>query len=184
MKTILGLEKGVVRLVPYTPEWKKYYDQEKNSLQGILGSTVLDIQHVGSTSIAGMPSKPIIDIAIAVADFERARVCIPLIEWLGYEYKGEFGIPRRRYFVKGNPRTFHIHMSEITSDEWQNTLLFRDYLRRHPDLSDEYAELKYELALQYPADREAYLEGKADFIRGIIRLAKGLDGIGRFPDED
>ncbi len=174
MNTVLGLEKGVVRLVPYSAEWRQYFELEKNSLLSVLGTTILDIQHVGSTSIPGMPSKPIIDIAIAVADFEQARVCIPLIEPLGYEYKGEFGIPRRHYFVKGDPRTFHIHMSEITSDEWQNTLFFRDYLRHHADLSDEYAGLKYKLAQRYPLDREAYLQGKADFIQRIIRLAKGL----------
>lgn len=52
-----------------------------------------------------MPAKPIIDIATAVKGFEEAQVCIPLVERLGYEYKGEFGIPRRHYFVKGTPRT-------------------------------------------------------------------------------
>lgn len=165
---MLGLEKGIVRLIPYTPEWKRYFEQEKNALQEVLGSTILEIQHVGSTAIPGMPAKPIVDIAIAVADFEEARVCIPLIETLGYEYKGEFGIPRRHYFVKGEPRLFHIHMSEITSTEWQNHILFRDFLCRHPEDAREYAQLKQQLALRYPHDREAYLEGKAAFIEGVL----------------
>ena len=131
---------------------------------------------MGSTSIPGMLAKPIIDIAIAVADFEDARVCIPLMEGLGYEYKGEFGIPLRHYFVKGDPRTFHVHMSEITSLEWQNTLLFRDYLCQHADLAAEYAELKTRLALKYPQDRTAYLDGKTEFVQRVLQIARaGLE---------
>ena len=170
---MLGLEKGVVRLEAYTPEWKRYFEWEKDALQVVLGSNVLDIQHVGSTSIPGMPAKPIVDIAIAVADFEEARACIPLIESHGYEYKGEFGIPHRHYFVKGDPRLFHIHMCEIDSIVWQNQLLFRDYLVRHKDKAKDYAQLKQQLALKYPNDREAYLDGKASFIEEVIQLARG-----------
>ncbi len=169
---MLGLEKNVVRLTPYTPEWKRYFEQEKAALQEELGSAILDIQHVGSTSIPGMPAKPIVDIAIAVADFEEAKACIPLIEALGYEYKGEFGIPHRHYFVKGEPRLFHIHMSEINSTEWQNHILFRDYLCQHPEIAKEYAELKQQLALKFPRDREAYLEGKAAFIEGVLTKSR------------
>ncbi len=165
---MLGLEQGIVRLVPYSSEWKEYFEREKAALQSTLGEKILDIQHIGSTSIPGMPAKPIIDIAIAVDDFEDAKVCIPIIESLGYEYKGEFGIPHRHYFVKGNPRLFHIHMSEITSIEWQNTIQFRDYLRAHPGAAQEYADLKQQLALKYPQDREAYLEGKTEFVEGVL----------------
>ncbi len=168
---MLGLERGVVRLVPYAPEWKDYFELEKVALQQALGSYILDIQHIGSTAIPGMPAKPIVDIAIAIVDFEEAKAYIPLIEKLNYEYKGEFGIPRRHYFVKGNPRLFHIHMSEITSIEWQNTLLFRDYLRQHSDVAQEYARLKKELATKYPQDREAYLDGKTAFVEQVLQSA-------------
>ncbi len=165
---MLGLEKGVVRLVPYTSEWKRYFEQERAALQAALRDKILDIQHVGSTAIPGMLAKPIVDIAIAVADFDEARACIPLVEGLGYEYKGEFGIPHRHYFVKGDPRLFHLHMSEIDSLEWQNTLLFRDYLRDHPGAASEYAQLKQRLAARFPQDREAYLDGKTEFVEGIL----------------
>jgi GrpB-like predicted nucleotidyltransferase (UPF0157 family) len=175
---VLGLEKGVVRLVPYSPDWKLFFILEKAHLQQVLGSAILDIQHIGSTSIPGMPAKPIIDIAIGVQDFERARPCIPLIEGLGYEYRGEFGIPHRHYFVKGNPRLFHLHMSEITSNEWKNALLFRNYLCRHPEAAKEYALLKQQLASKYTQDREAYLEGKTEFIQRIIQIASSEVEIG------
>jgi GrpB-like predicted nucleotidyltransferase (UPF0157 family) len=169
---MLGLERGLVRLVPYAPEWRVYFEREKASLQVVLGSKVLDIQHIGSTSIPGMLAKPIIDIAIAVSDFDEAKALIPMVESLGYEYKGEFGIPHRHYFVKGDPRLFHIHLSEITSIEWQNTILFRDYIRQHLDLAEEYAQLKQQLAQQYPQDREAYLNGKTAFVEKVLQLAR------------
>ncbi len=173
---MLGLEKGVVRLVPYSSEWIRYFEQEKGALHAALGDKILDIQHVGSTSIPGMLAKPIVDIAIAVADFDEARACIPQLESLGYEYKGEFGIPRRHYFVKGDPRLFHLHMSEIDSLEWQNTLLFRDYLRDHPGAASEYAQLKQQLAARFPQDREAYLDGKSEFVQGILKICRANQG--------
>jgi GrpB-like predicted nucleotidyltransferase (UPF0157 family) len=159
-------------LVPYTPAWKGYFEREKATLQVVLGTKILDIQHIGSTSIPGMIAKPIIDIAIAVVDFDEAKVCIPLVESLGYEYKGEFGIPRRHYFVKGDPRLFHIHMSEASGAEWENTLLFRDYLCNHPDMAEEYAQLKQQLAKKHPQDRQAYLDGKTAFVEKVLCLAR------------
>jgi GrpB-like predicted nucleotidyltransferase (UPF0157 family) len=166
--TVIGLEKGVVRLEPYTPEWKRIFEAEKAALHEKLGSMVSDIQHVGSTSIPGMPAKPIIDIAIGVADFYEARRCISLIEAQGYEYRGEFGIPKRHYFSKGDPRTFHIHMLEIGSQNWNDLLLFRDTLSTHSEMAAEYASLKRRLASRFPRDREAYLEGKAEFIKKLL----------------
>ena len=169
---MIGLERDIVRLVRYTAEWKRLFEQEKTRLQAAIGPYVLDIQHVGSTAIPGMVAKPIIDISIAVTNFEEARVCIQPIEGLGYEYRGEFGIPRRHYFVKGDPRTHHIHMNEIDSRDLENQVLFRDYLIQHPGLAEEYAALKAELAGRYPADREAYLDGKAPFIERVLGMAR------------
>jgi GrpB-like predicted nucleotidyltransferase (UPF0157 family) len=173
---MIGLERGMVRLLPYDPGWVGIFEAERSTLLYAVGEQILDIQHVGSTAIPGMLSKPIIDIANAVADFERARVCIPLMEDLGYEFRGEQGIPRRHLFAKGNPRTFHVHMLEIESLEWQNHLLFRDFLCQHPDAAEAYAQLKIKLAERFPRDREAYTEGKAEFVQGVLRQARGVGG--------
>ena len=143
-----------------------------------VGYHILDIQHVGSTAIPGIPAKPIIDIAIAVANFEAAHVCIAPIEQLGYLYRGEYGLPRRHYFVKGNPRTHHLHMNEMNSQDWQNQILFRDYLRQHPEMAQAYAALKTRLAGQYQQDRERYLQEKAPFIEEVLRLAALSEGGG------
>ena len=169
----IGLERGVVRLATYDPEWPRLFEQEKARLQAALGGQVLDIQHIGSTSIPGLTAKPILDIAIAVENFEAAFACVPLIEKLGYEFMGEHGILRRHYFVKRDPRsTHHIHMLELTNAEYQAHLLFRDYLRLHPEAITQYQTLKQRLAEQHPNDREAYTDGKAEFIGQILALAK------------
>jgi len=142
-------------------------------MEAALGAFVLDIQHIGSTSVPNLPAKPIIDIGIAVRDFEAAFVCIAPIEALGYIYRGENGIPRRHFFRKGDPeRTHHIHMVEVESAEWAQQLLFRDYLRSHSDALRQYADLKIDLARRYPKDREAYLAAKAPLIGEILALAR------------
>ncbi len=169
---MIGLKSGIVELAPYTAEWRRLFEEEKAGLHAAVGQYVLDIQHVGSTAIPGMIAKQIIDIGIAVRDFEEARVCIRPIEQLGYEYRGEQGIPRRHYFVKGDPRTHHIHMNEIRSRDWEDQVLFRDYLIQHPELAEEYAGLKKELGRRYPTGPEAYQDGKASFIERVLRMAR------------
>jgi GrpB-like predicted nucleotidyltransferase (UPF0157 family)/ADP-ribose pyrophosphatase YjhB (NUDIX family) len=151
------------------PEWERLFEEEKAVLVAALGNCILDIQHVGSTSIPDIPAKPIIDIAIAVEDFAQATACIRQVIGLGYEYRGENGIPRRHYFVKRDPlTTHHIHMVEKTSWDWETLLLFRDRLRQEPELAREYAELKTALAQEFVQDRDRYLNGKAPFIERVI----------------
>ena len=133
----------------------------------------LDIQHVGSTSIPGVPAKPILDILVGVEDYEEAKVCIRPLERIGYLYKGEYGIPRRHYFVQGDPRTHHLHMVERTSDMWRGTILFRDFLRNDPDSAREYAEAKEELAARFSKDRASYQQQKDKVVERILKRAIG-----------
>ncbi len=132
----------------------------------------MDIQHVGSTSIPEMPAKPILDIAVAVESFEGATLCIRPLEELGYTYRGENGIPRRHYFVKGEPRTHHLHMVEATSAMYKEYILFRDYLVQHPDIALEYALLKKRLAQQFVTERQKYQEQKDPFVQRILQLVQ------------
>ena len=177
---VIGLERGIVRLAPYTTDWQRLFEQEKARIQTAIGHWTLDIQHVGSTSIPGIVAKPILDIGVAVEDFEEANVCIEPLEQLGYEYHGENGIPRRHFFVMGDPRTHHLHVNEIHSRDWENQVFFRDYLILHSESAEEYTALKLSLAERFPTDRDAYLEGKASFIERVLRLARSerAQGIG------
>jgi len=109
---MIGLQRKIVKLVPYSPEWPRLFAQEERLLRAAIGAYVVDIQHVGSTAIPGMEAKPIIDIAVALRRLEDVEKCIEPLERLGYEYDEEH--PDRHFFVKGDPsrRTHYLHMVE------------------------------------------------------------------------
>ena len=83
----LGLQKGKLELHPYSDEWPRYFAQAKARIDAAIGEYVLDIQHVGSTAVPGLIAKPILDIGIAVADFEEVYRRIAPMEALGYVLK-------------------------------------------------------------------------------------------------
>src|SRR4030095_6633043 len=135
----IGLQKGTVKLAPHTELWHQLFAEEEARLVEVLGEGVVAIEHVGSTAICGLSAKPIMDIAAALREPVDAERCVRPLENIGYEYRGEGGIAGRYYFVKGEPRrTHHLHMFELTSDQWKGHLLFRDYLRSHQDVAEEY----------------------------------------------
>jgi GrpB-like predicted nucleotidyltransferase (UPF0157 family) len=168
---MLGLERGTVRLAPYTPEWHRLFEEERRSIEEAVGAYALAVEHVGSTSIPGLTAKPIIDIMLGVGELSEVEHCISPLVRLGYVYKGENGLPERHFFAKGEPRTHHIHLVQIDGAHWREHLLFRDYLRRHPSLAEEYAALKRRLAQQYHADRATYTDAKTPFITRVLELA-------------
>jgi GrpB-like predicted nucleotidyltransferase (UPF0157 family) len=171
-EVLIGLDRGVVRLAPYNAGWVQVYEAERARIEAAIGTHILEVQHVGSTSIPGIAAKPIVDIAVGVASFEGARVCIAPMEALGYTYRGENGIPGRHYFTRGDPTLYHVHMHEITSRAWGNLVLFRDYLLEHPEEAQAYWALKERLAGQHCHDRRAYTDGKAAFIERILDQAR------------
>ena len=178
--SIVGLTDGTVRLVSHKDDWAELFSAEKARLLTVLapyvGTVVRDIEHVGSTSIPGIPAKPIIDIAVVVSDFDLADPCIEAIRGLGYVYLGLNEVPGRHFFYlldegTTTDRTHHLHMFEERSREWRQTLGFRDYLRDHPKTAAAYGQIKLDLAQQFSDDRPGYLEGKAPFITQVLRLS-------------
>ena len=164
----IGLPKGTVELRAYSPSWPRLFSEERTRIRGAVGNRTLAIEHVGSTSVPGLAAKPIIDIAIAVVSFERSAELVEPLAAIGYDHYGEFGIPGRRFFVQGEPRTHHLHVVEIDSDEWRNHRYFRDTLRADVEARTAYESLKRELAARFASDREAYTAAKSGFIRGIL----------------
>ena len=168
-----------IEIVDYDPSWPRLFEEERGRLALVLpAEQILAIEHAGSTAIAGLAAKPIIDIFVAVPSIEQARVTlVEPIEEIGYVYWAENPKQDRMFFVKGMPpygarRTHHVHVSEPASDAWRRPLLFRDYLRRHPDEAERYHRLKLDLASRYRHDREAYTTAKDAFVEAIIRLAR------------
>ncbi|HEX2640951.1 MAG TPA: GrpB family protein [Pyrinomonadaceae bacterium] len=168
----LGLQRGTVALSLHREEWHQLFDQEKSRILRAIGEFIIDIEHVGSTTICGIVAKPILDVMVGIPTFEDGEKCVAALDKLGYEYKGENGIPGRHFFGKGAPRTHHLHMVAADSDFWKHHLLFRDYLISNRQVAEEYNNLKIDLAARFPQDREAYTNGKESFVMRVLREAE------------
>lgn len=174
------LKKDNVELVAYDSNWETQANTEMNKLRLLFPSQIIDIQHVGSTAIPGIVSKPIVDIQIAVKSLDEMKIiAIPALQKLGYEYWYENPDPERMFFVKGMPpfgekRTHHVHIVEPTSRHWKEKMAFRDYLKSHPNIAREYEKIKMQCATQYKYDREKYTDAKTKFIKEILQLALPL----------
>ncbi|MGE9213184.1 GrpB family protein [Exiguobacterium aurantiacum] len=161
-----------VEVIPYDPIWATKFEEEAAKLQRLFEDELVAIHHIGSTSVPGLDAKPIIDIMPVVRQIERIDDWVGHMEALGYRSFGEHGIPRRRFFAKGEEvRTFHVHMFEDGDDGVIRHLAFRDYLITFPDVRDEYASLKQQLASQHPDDIESYIQGKQDWVSATERAA-------------
>jgi GrpB-like predicted nucleotidyltransferase (UPF0157 family) len=155
----------IIEVVPYDEAWPSTFVTEKQSLSDMLGECVLAIHHIGSTAVPGLPAKPIIDILLEVSDLFVFDIRSPLLAGLGYQAKGEFGIPGRRYFTKGGERRTHqLHAFKRSDTNVTRHLAFRDYLRTHPEIAVEYADLKRRVAASCENDIERYSAGKHDFV--------------------
>ncbi|MBI5674511.1 MAG: GrpB family protein [Nitrospirae bacterium] len=162
-------------IAEYDPQWPLLFEQERKRIEAVLGNEAIRFEHIGSTAIPGLAAKAAIDIAIGIQRLEMASKYIPKLESLGYIYEPTFEalLPERRFFWKGTPmvHTYHIHMAEVGSPLWVKPIMFRDYLRRHPDEAQRYSELKKSLAERWVNDMDAYVEGKTDFVEGVLEKA-------------
>jgi GrpB-like predicted nucleotidyltransferase (UPF0157 family) len=168
-----------IEIVDYDANWPRLFEAERALLEGALPpDQILAIEHAGSTAIAGIAAKPIIDIFLAVRSIEVARATlVGPIEALGYVYWAENPDKDRMFFVKGMPpygarRTHHVHVCEPTSAAWQRVLAFRDHLRGHPDEAERYGRLKRDLAQRHRSDREAYTRAKDSYVLAVVEMAR------------
>jgi GrpB-like predicted nucleotidyltransferase (UPF0157 family) len=165
----LGLEQGVNRLCEHNPLWAQAFEHEAARLRAALGARAIDIQHYGSTAVAGLRAKPILDLLIGVAHIDEGLAFIPTLGALGYDYAGSQGIAEHHIFGLGLARTHLTHVIEHGGEQWRRCLLFRDRLRAEPKLRRAYEALKLDLAARYPDNRPAYTAGKSAFIEHATR---------------
>jgi GrpB-like predicted nucleotidyltransferase (UPF0157 family) len=164
-----------VRLEPHNSDWAEQFFLERTRILRVLGETgrggvAWAVHHVGSTAIPGIHAKPVLDILLEVYPAPLEEEHIAALESLGYEYRGEAGVPGRQFF-RTEPRTRHLHAFKLDSPEVHDHLLFRDYLRAHPVEANRYEALKLELAQAFPDDRPAYTNGKAALIGELLGSA-------------
>jgi len=168
------MQRLVVNLSEYNPNWKMQFEYEKKRILDSLGDKVVGIEHIGSTSIKGLKAKPIIDIIVGVQDLNEVSNFVSPLSKIEYDYVPKPEIRDRKFFRKGlwGQGTCHLHICEFNSSEWIEKLLFRDYLRLNHKVAEEYASLKEELASKYHFDRPAYTKKKEPFIKTVIEKAR------------
>ena len=168
---------GAIMVCDYDLGWAATFAHERTCLHGVLGARVLTIEHVGSTSVPGLAAKPIIDLLVGVRSLTEARSCgIEPIQALGYTYLPQYEswLPDELFFRKGppGPWTHHIHMMEPANPRWEEFILFRDYLRCHPEIVSAYAHVKKALALVFGEDIAGYRNAKHPFIQQVMANAQ------------
>ena len=162
-------------VVEYDPRWPGLFETERERLVSLLGDRLVDIQHIGSTAIPGLAAKPVIDIAVGLQELPTAENCLPILENAGYAYEPELevALPDRRFLWRVDPtgQRYHLHLAGIHSRLRSAPIVFRDYVRWHPEAASEYGQLKERLASECGSDVGAYIDGKAGFVDKILGRA-------------
>ena len=170
----IGMKRGTVYLEDHHADWDVEAEISIRELKRLLDGIAVDVQHIGSTSIRTIPAKPIIDLAVAVNDYDAVLRKKESLEKENYIFRFDER-PEQLLFVKGDfeqdTRTHHIHVVLYRSKEWNDYINFRDYLNTHKNAAQRYENLKLELSRKYPNDRVSYTEGKSGLVAELLSEA-------------
>lgn len=165
------MNRAPVILEEYDPSWQSKFEEEKQHLMVIAGEWHFgSIEHVGSTAVAGMVAKPVIDVMFGVKSLNGSKPAIDALVNAGYKY-WPYETEVMHWFCKPSDafRTHHLHLIPYQGPLWQERIKFRELLRSNSKVANEYANLKRELAAKFRNDREAYTEKKWPFIQQAIQ---------------
>lgn len=164
-----------IKIEPYDNRWPYLFEDMKNEIQKKIKKDNFIIEHIGSTSVKNLSSKPIIDILIGIISEELDNYIEP-IKNLGYTYIKEYEkeTPNRRFFFleKKSQRISHIHLVNIDSVWFKRHITFRDELRSNKIIRDKYENLKYKLSKKKWKDGNEYANAKTEFIRSVEKKLK------------
>ena len=170
----MALKRGIVELEDYDLNWKEEYSKEEKLLKSVLKDRIIEIHHIGSTSIEGLKAKPVIDILVVIESLDKINEIEELLRDYDYSNRGQQGVSDRYFFAKGpeDARSYYVHFVEPNSNTYYNQVYFKRYLIEHPEYIKKYCDLKQELAEKYADERFKYTQGKNEFITNVIKLAK------------
>ncbi len=160
-------------VVDYDLTWPALFAALRAPVAAALGDLAIEIEHVGSTAVPRLAAKPVIDLDVALPSMSALDAAIERLAPLGYVHKSDQGIPGRAAF-DWPPRLqrHHLYVCAQDSAEYRRHLLFRDYLRAHPDSAAVYTTLKRHLVTRYCTQREAYTDAKGPFIGDVMARAE------------
>jgi len=168
------MEKRMIEVVDYDPLWQKRYQELKEELLNTLPNQIINLFHIGSTSIIGMSAKATIDILLEVKDINLLDSYQTKMKAIGYISHGEYGIEGRRYYTKqdGVVHLVHLHCFQYGNEAIADHLLFKQYLSEDQEMFEVYKNLKIKNASLYKHNPEDYQNAKHDVIQLINQKAK------------
>lgn len=161
-----------VDICDYDPHWGRQFSTEAELIKSTFRHAKIYIDHVGSTAVKNLPSKPVIDILISIENWDNVKKLVLVLEGLGYSVDEKCdSVPR--YFLKkymeGNAGCFHVHICEPHRRWGREMLTFRNELAENSGLAQDYVNLKKQLAKMHRTDVSAYIVGKRNFIEKKLR---------------
>ena len=162
---------GRIEIAPYDPEWPRRYAREAAHIRKVLGDKVLLLEHVGSTSVPGLPAKPIIDIDLQVADTREETAYVPQLTLAGYVLIVREPDWYEHRMFKGPDTNINLHVFGPQLDELERHLLLRDWMREHPEDRNLYRDTKIELSEREFRNVNEYAAAKTRVVVEILRRA-------------
>lgn len=158
----------------YNPKWKTLFETEVEILRPIFSNKAISIEHIGSTSVPGLAGKPTIDILITVEKIEIADELSEKIESAGYKFLGDYINQGSRLFIKeeSNARLVNLHVFEKIHHHVKEMIDLRNYFRSHPEVVEEYSNLKFDLVEKYPDDYGLYRKYKDEWMENLKKNMK------------
>lgn len=157
-----------IHLESHNPQWRSLYENEFKQLSQLEELSCFKFEHIGSTSIPDIKSKPIIDILLGVSNLPVPHKVIKALERCGYIYMEAGSVDNRQYFVKRGIVNFNVQAVVYGSKIWTDDLSFRDYLTTHTDKALKYQQIKEQIINNGTTTLLEYSNQKADFISKIL----------------
>jgi GrpB-like predicted nucleotidyltransferase (UPF0157 family) len=175
------MREDTVEVVAYDPNWPSLYAAERTRIVADCPTYFVAFEHIGSTAVPGLRSKPIIDMMAAVQKLGESTSLVQILDDLGYEVF-ETGMRERLFLRRYTPEQgrFHLHIVEQRTWDERKERHMRDYLLAHPDAVRAYGELKDDLARLHAEDSLAYTKAKTAFIQSVIDQVQDARGLPRF----
>jgi GrpB-like predicted nucleotidyltransferase (UPF0157 family) len=161
-----------VVVADYDPIWPHWYESAAFRIREALGDKVLQLDHVGSTSVRGLPAKPLIDINMVVADTTDEDAYVPPLEAIGYKLRVREPDWYEHRMLRGFDPPVNLHVFNPGCEEVDQMLLLRDWLRTHDEDCDLYARTKRELAAKEWKYLQNYADAKSEVVQEILARAR------------